>query len=385
MNYFLYNPATQYDNTGDLLINKALVALLRKHGQVIIDDNDKPESFLSQLLTEDDQRLSAITDKRLFNFIEHRLNESAPSSSDTYYLVFVPGDLSVSGFKSALSRLRFFYRRLRKLNQMGCRILRLGISLNTFDLSNMLVESLYSRAYEVYGIRDQRSMAKASRFRFSHVHYFPDLAWAFDAASIQKTNPLPVDLGDYIVLSFRTNKHGIVHDHIYLKRIADKLRVILSEMKPQPKLVFSYQVKHDEQATQELAGLFAADFKVCLCNQTLDLSGALGLYTGARFILSNRLHVLLLGVLADTLSIPFVNGADNKKITAIFEDNNLGDLILDYGEKAQQLTAKFHHIVERSPAIVGEMRRITAINREQIDQRLSELIASSQVPSTSLG
>uniref|UniRef100_F4CA79 Polysaccharide pyruvyl transferase domain-containing protein n=1 Tax=Sphingobacterium sp. (strain 21) TaxID=743722 RepID=F4CA79_SPHS2 len=348
MNYFLYNPVTQYDNMGDLLINRSLVALLRKHGQVIIDDKNKPENFITQLLTEDDQRLSTLTDRGIFDFVEQKLRTS---TEDTYYVVFVPGDLSVKGFKKALSRIKFFNTRLRKLKHMGCRILRLGISLNRFDMPNIIAESLYSSVYYVYGLRDKQSIAKANRFRFANVRYFPDLAWAYQPTFNDKSRETK---GKYILVSFRANQSGTTHDSDFFSSIKKHLFTVLSQSSlANYKVVVSYQVQYDREASRELAELFSNAFEVDFIDRLLSLDEAVHLYTGADLILSNRLHVLLLGTICKTLSIPFINPLDNKKIAGIYEDNAIYDIVLDYRNSATDIRDKLMDIVERRASIVN--------------------------------
>lgn len=369
MNYFLYNPVTQYDNTGDLLINKSLVALLRKHGQIIIDDNNKPESFVAQLLAENDQRLSAITNQSLFSFIEHKLRTSP---GDMYYLVFVPGDLSVKGFKKALSRIRFFNSRLRKLKHMGCRILRLGISLNTFDVPNMIAESLYSSAYYIYGIRDRQSMDKAARFRFSNVHYFPDLAWAYHPKSIERVSAVR---RRYILISFRANQSGTTHNGDFFLSIKNHLFAVLSQSSfDNYKIVVSYQVQYDREASQELVDLFSNHFEVEFIDKLLSLDEASELYMGADLVISNRLHVLLLGTICKTLSIPFINPLDNKKIAGIYKDNAIYDVVLDYRDNVTEVKNKLIDIIERRDIILNLLEDKYKDNARIIENLIKDIV-----------
>lgn len=346
MNYFLYNLATQHSNIGDLLINKSLISLLRKYGQVIVDDRNTPIAFIEQLLTEKDQRLSTITDRSLFDFVEDKLKTP---SKDTYYLVLVPGDLSIKGLKRALAGIWFFISRLRRLKQMGCRILRLGISLNTFDLPNIITESLYSRTYHVYGLRDKQSIAMATRFHFSNICYFPDLAWAYHLKPIEKEH---VVREKYILISFRANRYGEVHDSGYFSEIKNHLFSVLSQSSVDNyKIVVSYQVQYDREASQELVDLFSKKFEVEFIDRLLSLDEAIHLYKDVDLIISNRLHVLLLGTICKTLSIPFINPLDNKKIAGIYEDNAVSDIVLDYRNNVVDVRDKLIDIIKRRNVI----------------------------------
>lgn len=377
MNYFLYNPVTQYDNTGDLLINQSLVGLLRKHGQVIIDDSNKPEKFVTAISAEGDQRLSAISSQRLFDFLEYMLQRPRIASKDTYYLVLVPGDLSVVGFNKAISRVRFFYRRLRKLKRLGCRILRLGISLNTFDLPNIIAESLYSRAFYVYGVRDKQSMAKATRFRFSHVHYFPDLAWAYRPNFVEIK---AAERKKSVLISFRANQSGTVHNVDYFAGIKNHLLELLRYPAFENyKIIVSYQVKYDREAAQELADLFHKTFDVEFIDTLLSLEEAIQLYAGADLIISNRLHVLLLGSICKTLSVPFINPLENKKIAGIYEDNGLYDMVLDYRDDIGKLNNKLADLMGRSTDILNLLEEQRKYNVHVIENVMEDIVDTTGI------
>lgn len=372
MNYFLYNPVTQYDNTGDLLINTSLVALLRKHGQVIIDDHDKPETFISALTSAEDQRLSAITQLRLFDFVESRLRQPGQG---TYFLVFVPGDLSVVGFGRALSRVRFFYRRLRKLRQLGCRFLRLGISLNTFDFPNMVAESLYSSAFTAYGLRDRQSLALAQRYRFAHARYFPDLAWAYPQ---QTAHEKPPAHSRYLLLSFRASHAGTRHDHDYFAHIKNQLSALLKHPDFHGyRMIVSYQVKYDREASRELADLFADTFDVEFVDELLSLEKALQLYRKVDLMLSNRLHVLLLGKICQTLAIPVINPEDNKKIAGIYRDNDLYHTVLDYRMAAPRLREQLNTLRQQRDTLLQQAQQVIARNAEIIKNEITDIVCPS--------
>ena len=49
-NKIAYIVATQYDNVGDLLINKCLIDELSLHGKVYLDTKNVPKEFKNELL-----------------------------------------------------------------------------------------------------------------------------------------------------------------------------------------------------------------------------------------------------------------------------------------------------------------------------------------------
>lgn len=67
-NKIFFLPASQVDNTGDVLINKVLLDQLRKHGELIINDENKPDWFLDEIGVVKSERLSSHTTSKFYDF-----------------------------------------------------------------------------------------------------------------------------------------------------------------------------------------------------------------------------------------------------------------------------------------------------------------------------
>ena len=55
MKTIFYRAQTQYENYGDLLINRNLIRMMRKHGKLVIDVNGVPDFFLKGLELREDE------------------------------------------------------------------------------------------------------------------------------------------------------------------------------------------------------------------------------------------------------------------------------------------------------------------------------------------
>ena len=56
-NVIFYQAHTQFENTGDLIISKSLLDLLRPCGRLIVNDHGVPLPFVQQLGVSEDEKL----------------------------------------------------------------------------------------------------------------------------------------------------------------------------------------------------------------------------------------------------------------------------------------------------------------------------------------
>jgi polysaccharide pyruvyl transferase WcaK-like protein len=371
MNHFFYNLNTQFENTGDLLINKSLVELLAKRGIVYIDDYGKPPEFMDSLFQNDNvKRLSLLPNQiNMIGHIKKRIKNK--NTDDKFYLVFVPGDMSRAKFRSALSGIKNF-KNLLSLNLSGVRILRLGVSLGKFNVFSAYIEAISSLTYRSFAVRDTISMEIAKRFHFSHLSFFPDLAWAYDL----KDKPEKHDKKEYIVLSFRSNERGTIHNGSYILKIVQELQQILQNSDLSAyKIKISYQVGYDRQAANDIYGILNKYFDVELIDKKLDIVEASALYRNAQCVISNRLHVLLLSILADSLAIPYINRNDNRKIHGIFNDNELTESILFQEDENLFNAKKTNNIMKAKSNWITKYRQRKEINSTIISNSLDTITA----------
>lgn len=374
MRYFYYNPITQYENMGDLLINKSLLDLLRPYGTIIIDDLNKPKWFIDKLKRQQDIIVSERCPNWTGKYLEdHLLKNRHPD--DECYQIFVPGDKSRKGFKKALSSLDHFYKLVRQ-KKGGCKSIRLGFSLGDFDAANLITESFYSSAFYAYGIRDSLSMRRARTFRFRNTFYFPDLAWAYQESNHSASNPFN-EGGKYIVLSFRANKVRTAHEPAYLVPVIAKLKTLLkTTLFDGAKIVISYQVAFDRDACMQLRDALQNDLNVYFLDKLLSIEEAVSLYRGAELTISNRLHVLLLAAVSEGLAIPFVNAGHNKKITGIYRDNDLFDIVIDYTENDTTMLEKIQDSVAAKETILKRLATKKSENITHIKDTLNAILSN---------
>ncbi|MGO4770116.1 polysaccharide pyruvyl transferase family protein [Flavobacterium sp. W22_SRS_FK3] len=370
MNYFFYSLNTQFENTGDLLINKALINLLSSKGVVYIEDANKPQDFIDQLLDKNVVQLSTVSTKsNVIDYLDERLTDK--KRKDSYFLILVPGDLSKVGIKMAIKSSLYALKRLIPLKKRGAKVLRLGVSLGNFDFFNGYVESFNSWIYFYYAVRDKKSLKIAENYNFSNLNYFPDLAWTY----CWKDKPkIASKKKDYVVLSFRSNASGKYHDTAYIEKITKSLKDILlnSDLKDY-KIYVSYQVEYDRSASEYIFNYFKDEFDIEFIDKNLNIEEAPDLYFNAKIVITNRLHVFMLALLTDTLAIPVIDKIDNKKIWNILEDNDLEGLVLDRQLPSEKNIERLNKIFNENEFWLKKFNEKKRENSEYISKKVDSL------------
>jgi polysaccharide pyruvyl transferase WcaK-like protein len=369
-NVIYFKPAVQVENIGDLLINQVEVDLLRKHGQVIVDDSSAPKWFVNEISNQEtDLTLSKTSSDPLIRTLLNALlkQKFGGGAKKQYYLAIQPGHSSRSTLKRAIDSFKLNLK-FHVLRLLGLKLIRIGFSIGPFDTYNALAESFASHAYSYYAVRDKESLAIAKKYSFKNPQYFPDLAWAYSPEKRAPTSE------SYVVISFRANSFGSEHDEEYLRPIIARVKKLLTGSGVVPsKIIICYQVLYDREASVALFESLKNEFAVELIDHKLTLKEAIDLYSNAEYTLSNRLHVLLLALKCSALAFPVVDKIDNRKITSLFTDNNLEDLILDIKEEGKSNLTRMNNVLANKAAMLSGFEKIQKENKAIIEEKLNRL------------
>jgi Polysaccharide pyruvyl transferase len=326
---------TQYENLGDMVINRNLLFLLREHGEVIVNDKDTPDYFLNDLGVTKSELFSNSYQGRFF--LQLLFTAIKVGRKRQIYLFTPPGHkLSRSGdskFKPlALSLVTVI------LTIFGVRVCEVGVSIGSFSWAKKLGERIKSGFMHFYGVRDRLSREIGGNYGIKNLSLVTDLSLAYplilphNKQYFVKELSDYVDenlkgLGEYLVISFRVDTTDPK-----TRNYAEKLTNYIIEVTKRLKLpiVLCYQVTRDRDYMFELSEkLSALGHTVKLLDKQLDLATAEIVYSRSSYVLSNRLHVLLFAALVDAFPVAIINPADNKKISALFSDAGISELILD--------------------------------------------------------
>lgn len=241
MNFYFVNEKTQYENSGDALINRELITLLRKSGKVFANcPKECPDFFIEELELNKEE---IIRSKKSVSFTLKIISRAIRSiiSSDSVYVFGGLGDANgeniSSAFKDILVSLVYCIYRL-----IGIRIIVIGKSFGTQGKLNKMTTRFRSLLVNEYYVRDLKSLEYCHSIEIKKAKYCPDLSWQME--SFKKN----VNQGGVVLATFRIPPH-IKNAESYEQRLIEKLEIILDEIHNQLRididLVLAYQVKKD--------------------------------------------------------------------------------------------------------------------------------------------
>lgn len=336
-NLFFMSGHTQFENLGDLVINREVLSRLRARGRVRVAVAGVPEEFRCGLCLSGDEAVSSWP-----SFLAELLRAGARSLRDPTaphaFLVLKPGGLGgeasvAQAGKEIVGLLLFWLLRL-----VGVRIIRLGVSIGPYGPRRLAIEQRKHRFIQFCGVRDTLSEAYCRDHDLRAVERFPDLAF---------TLPAPVPINSpleqrYIVISFRDDRGGLrlafERDLLAVLDAFDPTRSIAV----QPVVQVAFDIPYAQSLISAIGESGRPIMPLVRASSTL---AAFSLYGSAEAIFTNRLHVLLLALRAGTPAHALVDAEKNRKIVGLLSDEGLADLIVN--PKAPEFVHKSTEASER--------------------------------------
>ncbi|WP_013322873.1 polysaccharide pyruvyl transferase family protein [Gloeothece verrucosa] len=364
-NLIFYSAQTAYNNLGDLMINKILLTYLRKYGKLLVDSREVPDDYLKNLGIEPDEKISQFTLKPNYLMILLRIKSLFHQpNNQKIYQVFTPGHrYAKPSFFQSLPLLKFILIN-SILRIFGIRLCQFGISIGPFSKPLMIHEVWKSKLMYFYSVRDNISKEYAHKIGVKNVYLFPDLAWLMEVDS-QKYLHKDGQESDYIIFSYRSSTHAFAPSENYQKQLFNVLDKIveIARLQWSKKLVISYQVDQDYQFCKTIAQRYQTSIDVTFIEQILDESSMYDLYSNAYMVFSNRLHVLLFSLSCGSLPVGVIDKVNHDKITGIFNDAGLEELLIDIGKD----TVEDQQILAFSKDINLWKQKIADVRRKQQD------------------
>lgn len=311
----LFIVATQYDNLGDLLINKCLLNELVKHSTVYLDSRGVPEEFKKQLLSNSNNIIDlenlSLTYKGLhiFNIIF--------KSQDFDYIFKSPGPFGGnSNFKDLSINLAFItlfgLAKIRKIKPY-----LIGIDLSIENKIDRIINYLFSKVTNKIKVRSKVNYQNLKKTGIKNIGYIPDLC--FQLSGLENR------YNDKIGVSFRD-----LNLPFYEKNILKSLSEFLDFFKDEDKKIeFFYQVDRDKYFTKKLFDNFKNYKNVTFREEVLKWEDK-SYYSDFEYVVSNRLHVLLLGQVHGCLPIGVLTDhIKTNKIIRVFNALNQSSLITE--------------------------------------------------------
>lgn len=303
---FCFSLKTQFDNIGDILINRELIIESIRAGDTLVDASRCPREFFDSL---------DISPRYVYHssllFLLNVLKEKIRGRTVYYFLNpgGLGGDLSARSIVASIiySVILFGFKIL------GIRVTHVGFSMAPVSGKERFAAKLRSKACWKVLPRDKSSGRYLHSIGGNVDGFFPDLAFLNNTMTKSEKN------GD-IVVSFRFDgKHSIGFRQAELL-----LESIFSDCREE-RVIFYCQVDRDSEKLKELYNKFSHLKNSVYLHNSSDFNVARDVYGKASYVVSNRLHCLLMGALSGAIPVATITRVNGCKIYSLFSDLNMTD------------------------------------------------------------
>ena len=349
---FFYTENKQTRNLGDVLINKALIALMREEGNICILRNPQADEFSREVGIQEDERMSARSFYLKMASMAVKGRFVKKSSRHHVYIMGTPGGGGIvmrAGLISSGSKLiaAAFFKLL------GIRVCGFGFSLHRTSLARAFFEYAYWNLAFFSCTRDLYSLTYLQDLGVRNIGKMPDLALYYGKEFQVETGRITRN-PQKVVISLRDCSDAEYPR--YLEQVRSQVLGLLAELGGRYHVVFSYQVDEDLETARKLLDDFEG-YGAILIEQKLDLQGACELYGSAEIVITNRLHVMLLAAMSGVTPVGVGVWPLNQKVEAFVKEEFYRELYLDatmpeaVSGYAGTVQAIKRYMTERRPAL----------------------------------
>lgn len=341
MNYIFYQTKTKFTNTGDALINKALLDTLRAYGKLYANcSRDIPDSFIEELGITKEEKVVASSE---VCFVKMVLKYSKSSGmKDNVYLFSGLGD-SYGGnpkqvIRNIMSSLIFALFRFA-----GVKIVRIGRSIGPLTKPMQLSEKFRSVFLSYNYVRDTKSLQRCKKYGMKNVKYCPDMSWLYNingVRPINSTNTVMVNLRNSI---FDDVKKEFVD--VTLRKLDSALKIFSSVLGKKMRIIVAYQIEEDAEFSRVVYERLKPKYNVGYINHQMKLNELEKYYRMVDYHISNRMHSLLVGYKYGSLPVALIDENEHTKISATLKDCGLDTVIIDIhnNSKAEKVNYLISH------------------------------------------
>lgn len=312
----LFIVATQYDNVGDLLINRCLIQEVSKHCTVYLDTKNVPRSFVKHLLVNSEiQELSTVTDISLKGKGAILLPVYRRFNFD--YLFKSPGPFGdIKTFNAYLKNL-FFWWIFKAMNYRSCKSYLIGSDLVLNSEYDRKFHRLLSSQVEMSFVRSDRNIELLNAQGIKNVAYIPDMCFL---------------MSQYVTKSVNKKKVGVSFRDLENPLLNEKLLILVKtfisyHLSEGFEVVIFHQVERDSEFNSFLYES-CKDLGVISLRQDNLGFDEIAFYNDMYSVVSNRLHVLLLAQMFGTIPIAMLDDhAKTSKIHNIYDSIGLSELV----------------------------------------------------------
>lgn len=306
-----YSAYTCKWNTGDILINKLQIEEYARYGEVYVDCTDMPMDFCHVIFDTKNSNIKDFVKVYGISYRSRNLIRVLRLLKKEKFTHFTksPGPYAYIKFPiktfliRTLGALSYFTAKIYGMN-----VIALGIDLNYAQEPQWLqiLNNFYFRVYNQIGTRSLKNRQQLSQ-ALTNVMYVPDMAFLYPLSEDDSCKPKE----KRVALSFRKveNEECLVE---ILKIVCDYF------CKKQYKIDIVYQVEEDKAMCKRLFHALKSD-SIYLMESLIDYY-SLDIYKRYVFVISNRLHVLLMAAMNGAVPYGIISqNVNENKIKDIFD------------------------------------------------------------------
>lgn len=340
----VYLVATQYDNLGDLIINKCLIDELTKHVDLYVDTQNVSEEFSKQFLSND--KVKPLKKEYGFTFKNLTLLKYIFSPQQTFtYFFKSPGPIGYKKVKTFKDKIRRYIYNLifETTSKKGIKSFVIGSEATFKNEYEKLGYAKFGKHFHKHLLRSKSNVDLIKSVGINNVEYIPDLCFLLSnkVQNIESKSKVGVSFRDLDDLKLNKDIEYSVKNFVdfYLQKGKE--------------VVFFYQVDRDHDYTKSLFSKFKDDKRVSFREECLNYDN-INIYADFESVISNRLHVVLLGFINNAITFPLINdNTSTNKIKGIY--SSIGSTTIPYSilEKTdlRNVDSEFKSILEETKII----------------------------------
>lgn len=361
-----FQARTQYENTGDVLINKSLLDHLKRYATLLVNDSDMPEWYVDELGVEETEKITETGGSFNRFMLKSAISRFFNRDKPRVYLIAGPpghqfGNSLGKAARDTFSGIIFF-----GLQLLGVKIIKIGFSIGPIGKKVEFSEKFRSVFTNFYYVRDTLSLALVKSIGIKKAKLFPDLAWSYKSLPINSS--LSIVDKRKLLFTFRGNIVTGHEDSAYLKKLVDFVGAVLMKYHLQYECIICYQVEMDRDFCLKIYEELCTKYNVQFIDGQIKLDTAPNLYRDSVAILTNRLHGALLAYKYGALPIIVTDVEKHIKIKGIYEDAGIGGLMIDTEDRLSSMLGSLESAISNKSMLMesikeAEERYISVSNR----------------------
>lgn len=322
---------TQFENMGDLLINREMIRILSTRGEVFINCRSAPADFIEKILSSSDLNCTPLETRKSLIFFHLAAMLGFIFKKNKYIFSQNPG-----GYGGEISKRASFRKNINThiktaLSHLGIEFIAFGVSYDKIGPRHTAALKKQFSVYSNHFVRDESSFNYCTENKIKCDGILPDLAFNLDYHS-----PLPKSKR-LIILSFRDLGNELL-DNLLIESIKRNIMHITSKYQA-VEISITYQVTFDKAFSEKILDALSdiTDTKAKIIDLTKSLDENLSFYSKASFTLSNRLHVVLMSMSTGSKCYALTHPEKNAKLINLLKSESLESSLLSITDNTQLL------------------------------------------------